>query len=90
MFFHLIFVLVLKTSVLSLMHPSPTRTRDKTAVFRTRKKTGEKKFFFFSNKQLVKSYNKITLRIQNHSRAKSSCMGVAEKEGLLFVRFQRS
>jgi hypothetical protein len=43
--FSTLFFLGLKTAVLSLVQPPPTRTRgDKTAVYSTRKKTGEKKF----------------------------------------------
>jgi hypothetical protein len=43
----LFFVLVPNIAVLSLVHPPSTRTRDKTAVFSTGKKHGEKKFNFF-------------------------------------------
>jgi hypothetical protein len=52
-FFTLFFVLVLKTSVLSLVHPPPTRTRDKTAVFSTWKKTRWKLFFLFFIERIV-------------------------------------
>jgi hypothetical protein len=49
----LFFVLVLKTSVLSLVRPPPTRTCDKTAVLSNRKKPSEKKFSFFFIEQIV-------------------------------------
>jgi hypothetical protein len=33
--------------------PTPNRTCDKTAVFSTRKNTGEKRFYFFFIEQIV-------------------------------------
>jgi hypothetical protein len=45
---------VLKRAVLSPLHPSNRRTRDKTALFSTRKKSSEKKFSFLFIEQIVK------------------------------------
>jgi hypothetical protein len=52
-FFHLIFCSRAKNIRFITRAPTPTRTRDKTAVFGTRKKTGEKKVSFFFIEQIV-------------------------------------
>jgi hypothetical protein len=52
-FFTLFFVLLQKHPFFNSCSYPSTHTRDKTAVFRTNKKIGEKKFYFFFIEQIV-------------------------------------